>query len=119
MAKTGYNTGESDANISYGGASAKLLPEEREVVLVMDDKDRVWKASCSSPTYMRKFEKQGWKRGTGRPCSEAAKLGSSRSRKGKIAVWKEGHPTYINSEELDHYLTLGYSKQKKESYDRV
>ena len=61
MAKTGYNTNESDANISYGCASAKLLPEEREVVLVMDDKDRVWKASCSSPTYMRKFEKQGWK----------------------------------------------------------
>ena len=68
---------------------------------------------------IKEFEKQGWKRGTGRPCSEAAKLGSSRSRKGKIAVWKEGHPTYINSEELEHYLTLGYSKQKKESYDRV
>ena len=61
MAKTGYNTNEPDANISYRGASTKLLPEEREVVLVMDDKDRVWKASCSSPTYMRKFEKQGWK----------------------------------------------------------
>lgn len=39
----------------------KLAPEEREVVLVMDDRDRKWKASCSSPTYMKKFEKQGWK----------------------------------------------------------
>lgn len=39
----------------------KLLQEEREVVLIMDDKNRIWKASCSSPTYMRKFEKQGWK----------------------------------------------------------
>jgi hypothetical protein len=27
----------------------------------MDDRDRKWKASCSSPTYMKKFEKQGWK----------------------------------------------------------
>jgi hypothetical protein len=39
----------------------RLTPEEREVVLIMDDRDRVWKASCSSPTYMKKFEKQGWK----------------------------------------------------------
>lgn len=45
----------------YIGTNSRLLPEEREVVLIMDDKDRKWKASCSSPTYMRKFEKQGWK----------------------------------------------------------
>lgn len=60
MAKTGYNENEileSDANKNC----AKLLPEEREVILIMDDRDRKWKASCSSPTYMRKFEKQGWK----------------------------------------------------------
>ena len=52
---------EENAELNYVGANSKLLPEEREVVLVMDDKDRKWKASCSSPTYMRKFEKQGWK----------------------------------------------------------
>ena len=46
---------------NYVGQNYKLTPEEREVILVMDDKDRKWKASCSSPTYMRKFEKQGWK----------------------------------------------------------
>lgn len=50
-----------EEEITYAGANIKLLPEEREVVLTMDDKDRKWKASCSSPTYMRKFEKQGWK----------------------------------------------------------
>ena len=58
MAKSGYNTSEEEINNTYG-ASTKLLPEEREIVLVMDDKDRIWKASCSSPTYMRKFENQG------------------------------------------------------------
>lgn len=52
---------EENAELNYIGANSKLLPEEREVVLVMDDKDRKWKASCSSPTYMKKFEKQGWK----------------------------------------------------------
>ena len=60
MAKTGYNENailEVDANKNC----AKLLPEEREIILIMDDRDRKWKASCSSPTYMRKFEKQGWK----------------------------------------------------------
>lgn len=46
---------ESSACVNY-----RLSPEEREVVIFMDDKDRQWKASCSSPTYMRKFEKQGW-----------------------------------------------------------
>lgn len=46
---------------NYVGQNYKLTPEEREVILVMDDKDRKWKASCSSPTYMRKFVKQGWK----------------------------------------------------------
>lgn len=58
MPKLGYNTTDENTLpvISY-----KLSPEEREIVLVMDDKDRTWKASCSSPTYMRKFEKQGWK----------------------------------------------------------
>ena len=47
--------------LNHVGGNSKLTPEEREVVLIMDDKDRKWKASCSSPTYMRKFEKQGWK----------------------------------------------------------
>lgn len=46
---------------NYIGQNYRLTPEEREVILVMDDKYRKWKASCSSPTYMRKFEKQGWK----------------------------------------------------------
>lgn len=46
---------------SFVGGNAHLAPEEREIVLVMDDRDRIWKASCSSPTYMKKFEKQGWK----------------------------------------------------------
>lgn len=51
--KTGYNT---DIDIIGSGSNSKLLPEEREVILIMDDRDRKWKASCSSPTYMRKFE---------------------------------------------------------------
>lgn len=59
MGKTGYNEDKVLGN-SYG-SNAKLLPEEREIILIMDDRDRKWKASCSSPTYMRKFEKQGWK----------------------------------------------------------
>lgn len=59
MVKTGYNDNES-IEISNKTCS-RLLPEEREVILIMDDRDRKWKASCSSPTYMRKFEKQGWK----------------------------------------------------------
>lgn len=52
---------EEDVELNYAGAGLKLTPEEREVILIMDDKDRKWKVSCSSPTYMRKFEKQGWK----------------------------------------------------------
>ena len=59
MAKTGYNESEFTENINK--TSYRLLPEEREVILIMDDRDRKWKASCSSPTYMKKFEKQGWK----------------------------------------------------------
>lgn len=42
------------------GVNYKLSSEEREIILIMDDKDRKWKASVSSPTYMRKFERQGW-----------------------------------------------------------
>ena len=60
MAKTGYNENEI-SEVDANKNCAKLLPEEREVILIMDDRDRKWKASCSSPTYMRKFEKQGWK----------------------------------------------------------
>lgn len=52
------NTNETS---TYVGQNCKLTAEEREIILIMDDKDRKWKASCSSPTYMRKFEKQGWK----------------------------------------------------------
>ena len=59
MAKTGYNESEFTENTNK--TSYRLLPEEREVILIMDDRDRKWKASCSSPTYMKKFEKQGWK----------------------------------------------------------
>ena len=59
MAKTGYNESEFTENINK--TSYRLLPEEREVILIMDDRDRKWQASCSSPTYMKKFEKQGWK----------------------------------------------------------
>lgn len=51
---------ENDEVANYVGQNYRLTPEEREIVLMMDDKDRKWKASCSSPTYMRKFEKQGW-----------------------------------------------------------
>lgn len=56
--KTGYNTESMDIACSF--SNSKLLPEEREIILIMDDRNRKWKASCSSPTYMRKFEKQGW-----------------------------------------------------------
>ena len=61
MAKTGYNENEILEEVETNRNCAKLLPEEREIILIMDDRDRKWKASCSSPTYMRKFEKQGWK----------------------------------------------------------
>lgn len=50
-----------EIELNYVGGNSRLSPEEREVVLIMDDRDRKWKASCSSPTYMKKFEKQGWK----------------------------------------------------------
>ena len=59
MAKTGYNESEFTENTNK--TSYRLLPEEREGILIMDDRDRKWQASCSSPTYMKKFEKQGWK----------------------------------------------------------
>lgn len=52
---------DENVELSYIGGNARLTPEEREIVLIMDDKDRKWKASCSSPTYMKKFEAQGWK----------------------------------------------------------
>lgn len=57
-----FNIESDDAEgiTNYAGQNYRLSPEEREIILVMDDKDRKWKASCSSPTYMRKFEKQGW-----------------------------------------------------------
>lgn len=58
MAKTGYN--DNELTEIQNNTCSRLLPEEREVILIMDDRDRKWKASCSSPTYMRKFEKQGW-----------------------------------------------------------
>ena len=61
MAKTGYNENVILEEVETIRNCAKLLPEEREIILIMDDRDRKWKASCSSPTYMRKFEKQGWK----------------------------------------------------------
>ena len=55
------NINEENMELNHVGRNSKLSPEEREVVLIIDDKNRKWKASCSSPTYMRKFEKQGWK----------------------------------------------------------
>lgn len=61
--KSGYilsDTEESSGLDNSTCVNYKLSSEEREVILIMDDKDRKWKASCSSPTYMRKFEKQGW-----------------------------------------------------------
>lgn len=61
MAKTGYNENVILEEVETIRNCAKLLPEEREIILIMDDRDRKWKASCSSPTYMKKFEKQGWK----------------------------------------------------------
>ena len=59
MAKTGYNESEFTENTNK--TLYRLLPEEREIILIMDDRDRKWQASCSSPTYMKKFERQGWK----------------------------------------------------------
>lgn len=57
--KSGYIIDEN-LGIDKVGGNSKLLPEEREVILIMDDRERKWKASVSSPTYMRKFERQGW-----------------------------------------------------------
>lgn len=61
--KSGYidnKSGISAVSDNIVCANYRLSPEEREVIIIMDDKDRKWKASCSSPTYMRKFERQGW-----------------------------------------------------------
>lgn len=35
--------------------------EEREVHLLMDDVDRVWRADVYIPKYIRMFQKAGWK----------------------------------------------------------
>lgn len=61
--KSGYILNDGEVSNKSEAASCvnyRLSPEEREIIIIMDDKDRKWKASCSSPTYMRKFEKQGW-----------------------------------------------------------
>lgn len=61
--KSGYILCDTEGLSGSDSASCvnyRLSPEEREVIIIMDDKERKWKASCSSPTYMRKFERQGW-----------------------------------------------------------
>lgn len=60
--KSGYNANQSESASSENSAclNYRLSPEEREVIIILDDKDRKWKASCSSPTLMRKFDRQGW-----------------------------------------------------------
>lgn len=61
--KSGYVENKSGAPAALDNivcANYRLSPEEREVIIVMNDKERKWEASCSSPTYMRKFERQGW-----------------------------------------------------------
>lgn len=60
--KSGYIVSDTEESSASGATCVnyRLSSEEREVIISMDDKDRKWKASCSSPTYMRKFERQGW-----------------------------------------------------------
>lgn len=54
--KSGYILNDGEVSNKSDAASCvnyRLSPEEREIIIIMDDKDRKWKASCSSPTYMR------------------------------------------------------------------
>ena len=53
--------GENDVELSFAGGNSHLTQEEREVIIIMDDKNKTWLASTSIPSFMRKFEKQGWK----------------------------------------------------------
>lgn len=41
--------------------NSRLLPEEREVHIWLDDVDRKWKAEVSIGKYITKFVKAGWK----------------------------------------------------------
>ena len=44
MAKTGYN--ENEVLEESNKTCMKLLPEEREIIIIMDDRDKKRKASC-------------------------------------------------------------------------
>lgn len=61
MAKEQFVEKESDVELSFIGGNSHLTQEEREVIIIMDDKNKTWLASTSIPSFMRKFEKQGWK----------------------------------------------------------
>lgn len=113
MSKTGYNTEEfkkEDNNRS----SQRLLPEEREIVLIMDDRDRVWRASCSSPTYMRKFEKQGWKcvkteyYNDGTVCTKFYEAPCK-----SISIGKYERPRRVMSDEQKERMRLARESNKK------
>lgn len=109
--KTGYNEEEL---IEIKGASIKLLPEEREVILVMNDRERKWEASVSSPTYMKKFERQGWKcvrteyYRDGEVCTKFFEAPSEKS----ISVGKYERPKRQMSEEQIRKMQEGKKKKK-------
>lgn len=114
MAKTGYNN--SELTESTNKTCFRLLPEEREVILIMDDKDRQWKASCSSPTYMRKFEKQGWKctdteyYKDGTVCTKFYEAPCK-----SISIGKYERPKRVMSEEQKEKMKLAREKSKQDT----
>jgi hypothetical protein len=116
MAKSGYNSEEIIQAETESKTCIHLTPEEREVILVMDDKDRKWKASCSSPTYMRKFEAQGWK------CTETqyyrdgtvcTKFYEAPCK--SISIGKYERPKRVMSEEQIEKMRLGREKHRANS----
>jgi hypothetical protein len=50
-----------DVELSFIGGNSHLTQEERETILIIDDKNKIWSASTSIPSHMRKFESKGWK----------------------------------------------------------
>ena len=112
--KSGYSETES-VNIEENKTCQHLTQEEREVVLILNDKDKTWIASCSIPAYMRKFEKQGWKCLEHR--TEYYKDGEVCTKfyeapKQSVSIGKYERPKRMMSEEQKEKLRLGREKSK-------
>ncbi|MDL2302745.1 hypothetical protein LJC58_10420 [Lachnospiraceae bacterium OttesenSCG-928-D06] len=111
--KTGYIPTQDDTNES--NIKTKLLSEEREIVLVMNDRERKWEASVSSPTYMKKFIKQGWKcthvshYKDGTVCTMFFEAPSEKS----ISIGKYERPKRHMTEEQRHAISERFKKYHK------